>query len=359
MTAGDRQFLGGSLDQAALGISGFFFIGAVLFTVYVLVWFYSGLNKVRERGHGLDDWLRWVTFGVFNKYVRHVFGDYERGVSPDSWEGSVDGLVKLMETIKLVTVFLMVLAPETLLDYTCVLPATLADNMGFGGLARLSELPCKTGPTLLGAGYYAQFHARADFNATQTQDFEDLSAAVCASPLPYYFYAMLVVEALSLLYIHLLSKRAVYHARKLSLLFFFTAAAWGVWPLVLTFRYGRLGLVCTVVNASRMTCVFSAWYSCVAGCLFFAHWFQLLAGVGKAAKERFRAESMVGGRGQSPAAAASAGARAATAGEALFSAAELDFIRTTLAAQVAELGTLRRRAAGKAWAGATEGNTDA
>ena len=219
----------------------------------------KGTTEVPVDINALDRW--------FGRVVETVFGSWENQQQARCWEDAVESIGKLIEAIKLVAVFLMVLTPSALLDFRCALPQGLMNQMGMSVFASMYGVPCDS--SAQGADLFAGFVRKGNLSPTAIAALKDINTVRCAPYTFIYFGVVLVTEALTLLICVFFSRRMLTSGKAFSAMFFVTAALWGAWPVLLSFRYYG-DYLCEVRWAALTTVVFSMWHSAVAVLLYVA-----------------------------------------------------------------------------------------
>lgn len=183
---------------------------------------------------------------------------YTSDVAKPEYDEALANLFKLIETIKLVTVFLLILSPLTMQNYTCTLPPQLMQRLDVGTIAMTYDLPCDTGQ----AGFQAFLSDRGiALGSVAFAQLDEILSMTCGITAAYGYYGLiLLAEALSLVFVFSAGTFIFQYPVGLCIYLYLTALAWSIWPVLLGFNHNG-GFVCRVLYSSLTTAVFGILYS--------------------------------------------------------------------------------------------------
>ncbi|EDQ87165.1 uncharacterized protein MONBRDRAFT_38113 [Monosiga brevicollis MX1] len=249
-----------SYELAAWLFPTLFLVGALAASVF---FYLTRENWVANTSKGTES--RWTLGGwLFNILIG------------DDREAAAEVMIMHIDTFKLVTVFLLAVSPDTLLNYNCSLPYPLSERMGAIYL-EFREVPCKD--STYSNIDYPNFLLTFNITGLALEQFESLEQALCGTLYYGYFGTLLVLECLSLLYFIFNRKHIFHHSIVNALIFFVTSALFAVYPTRTRLLYNNDQNVCIVRYAPLVTAIVSLWYS-VIGFTF------ALAAMGLSRRER-------------------------------------------------------------------------
>eukprot|EP00730_Choanoeca_flexa_P014716 TRINITY_DN6536_c0_g2_i2.p1 TRINITY_DN6536_c0_g2~~TRINITY_DN6536_c0_g2_i2.p1 ORF type:complete len:277 (+),score=39.51 TRINITY_DN6536_c0_g2_i2:381-1211(+) len=192
--------------------------------------------------------------GCLNRTFRFLVSFF--GLESDTAEESVQSLI---ETVKLVSLFLLALAPDEMLQYTCGVHPELSHYDHFGFFIELRYIPCPEDEAV-GSDYYLDFVASLNFSNSEMRMFHRMTDAMCVGYNYGFFFIVIMYEALTLLYLTTHRQQLFPRALSNTIMLVVPSMLYAAWIVLHRIEYTD-GYECTLRYATLTCLVMSVLYS--------------------------------------------------------------------------------------------------
>ena len=179
-----------------------------------------------------------------------------------SLKKSSETLFKIIQTVKVVCVFLLIITPATMLDYRCTVPAQLMETLDDGVTPSIINVPCDKGT--MGKNVYNDFLNVSELESSpEFPALDDLRILSCSFTPNAYLGLVLFFECLFLIATLAMGPEIFLNVRLFPLMLLVSGCLWGAWPFLLSYKYAwdNSEYICFVPYAAFSTAVFSVWHS--------------------------------------------------------------------------------------------------